>query len=186
MNRHEKIVAIRGIEFKISGIIIAGGNCIIRCALYPEYCILEDLMRITKRAVAIMVVAACALTVARCDKGPTEPDVTELLIGNWAWRYSYGGYAGQYIYADSVDYDKSVSFQVNSIYDEWINHSTVYHEHYDIVKKGVWQSDTAYVVIIENYPFELIVDRISMDSLVLSEHCYDCYTHTYVRLYPMS
>ncbi len=139
-------------------------------------------MKITKRAVAILVLAACALTVARCDKGPTEPNVAELLIGDWAWRYSYGGFAGQYIYADSVDYDRGVSFHVNSIYDEWINDSTTYHEHYNVVKKAVWHSDTAYVVIIENYPFELIVDRISTDSLVLSEYCSDCYTHTYGRI----
>ena len=129
------------------------------------------------------MIALCAIFVS-CHRNPDKPDIGETIIGSWRWVCSYGGYGGQYIFADSVDYQKFVSLDINSIYTEMVDDSVYYRQPYRIEKKEVW-GDTAEVIIIENYPFELIIDRVDRDTLVLNEYCNDCYTHTFVRLYPI-
>ncbi|MEE9555029.1 MAG: hypothetical protein V3W18_12090 [candidate division Zixibacteria bacterium] len=140
-----------------------------------------------KRSLTIIVIVlsvAIGLIALNCNRNPTESGIDEVLAGNWVWVYSFGGFGGQYIYPDSVGYDKSVSFGVNSMYTEMINDSTACHGRFRIEQKEVW-NELAYVVIIDNYEFELIIERVDTDTLVLGEYCDDCYAHTYIRLHPI-
>ena len=134
--------------------------------------------------ILIVILIVIGLMTQSCGRDPTEVGIEDILEGNWGWIYSYGGYAGQYIYPDSVGYDKSVSFGVNSMYTEMNNDSTAVHERFRIENKMVW-NEPAYVVIIDNYEFELIIERVDMDTLVLGEYCSDCFSHTYIRLHPI-
>jgi hypothetical protein len=124
------------------------------------------------------------LSTSGCRRKPTEPGIYDVIEGNWNWVYSFGGYAGQYIYPDSVGYHRTIHFGFNHMYLEMIDDSTAYNEPFEIVKKAVG-NDLEYVVQIENYPNELVVDRIDADTLVLSERCFDCFAHTYIRMYPI-
>lgn len=142
-----------------------------------------SLKRLLAKTLIVLLVAIGLMTHS-CGRDPTEVGISDVLNGNWAWIYSYGGYGGHYIYPDSVGYDKTVDFGINHIYREMVDDSTTYYERFRIEIKEVW-NDPAYVVIIENYPFELIIERVDMDTLVLNEYCSDCFSHTYIRLHPI-
>ncbi len=137
-----------------------------------------------RTGILVVILVAIGLMTHSCERDPTEVGISDVLNGNWGWIYSYGRYAGHYIYPDSVGYDKTVDFGTNHMYREMVDDSTTCYERFRIEIKEVW-NDPAYVVIIDNYPFELIVERVDMDTLVLTEHCYDCFSHTYIRLHPI-
>ena len=124
------------------------------------------------------------ISICGCQRNSTKLGVLDILEGNWAWVYSQGGYGGQYIYPDSVGYDKIINIGSNSIYIEIVDDSVSFRGRYEIVRQQI-SGELAYVMIIENYPKQLIIDRLDADTLVLGENCDDCFEHTYIRLYPI-
>ncbi len=133
---------------------------------------------------AVLVFSLLWLLLPVCGDGPLRVGPLGDLPGNWAWIHSYGGIAGQDIYADSVDYTKTVNIGINSNYTEFVDDSVYCHQSFQLIEKVVWDR-TALVMIIENYPFELVIERVDRDTLVLNQYCEDCFRHTYIRLHPI-
>jgi hypothetical protein len=126
----------------------------------------------------------------QCNRGPSKPRIGNDIYGSWAWDRSCGGYSGDCIYADSVDYLRTVYIEENLTYYETYDDSVVYDGLFALEDSITAESDTVRIIIIENYPsgpspLRLIAGYVDTDSLILIEDCDDCYTHKYRRLLPI-
>ncbi|MEE8404336.1 MAG: hypothetical protein V3S17_02985 [candidate division Zixibacteria bacterium] len=131
----------------------------------------------------ISLIFLLSILLMSCNDKPTEK--VSPIRGNWRWVQSCGGFAGTCIYADSVNYSRRLSFDYNSNFTEYLNDSLMFAGKYRIVRKLVWGTDTSDVIVIDDYPFELIIDYIRNDSLSVSEICFDCFVSIYVKLGPI-
>ncbi|UCD93371.1 MAG: hypothetical protein JSU69_06235 [Candidatus Zixiibacteriota bacterium] len=132
-----------------------------------------------------LALASCLILSIQCGDKGTEPKPPSGLVGTWQWVVSCGGFAYQCYYADSVDYTRLITFRADSTYIETIDNATVFSGRFSVVRKEIWGSDTANVLVIEGYNFELIIDSLTITTLVLTDHCYDCFVGTYYRLFPI-
>ncbi len=135
------------------------------------------------KKLTISLIILLSIVLISCDDKPTE--IVNPIVGNWRWVQSCGGIAGACIYADSVDYTRTITFDYNSNFYELRNGSVTFTGKYRIVRKPVWGADTSDVIVITDYPFEMEIDYIRNDSLSLNDICYDCFGSIYVRLLPI-
>ena len=112
------------------------------------------------------------------------------LIGTWVWKESSGGFTGQLTTPSTAGYIKTIKFKKNGIYKIYKNGKlngkmrfTLAHGT-SIYKKGkvsiIKYKDIRYFVntndlITESYEFG------GEDTLIISEECYDCFTHIFIR-----
>ncbi len=137
---------------------------------------------------SIRLLPACLLVICvmllSCGRNPTEVDIYDVVNGSWDWAFSYGGYAGEYVYPDSAGYHKTIHFGNDRVYTEAIDDSVVLDEKYEIVMRRTGDRP-AYHLYIENQAIDLFIERVDTDTLTLRENCDDCYSHTYARLRPL-
>lgn len=125
-----------------------------------------------------------AFTACEDDVVDNYPNKNKI-YGEWQWRQSSGGFVGEVIYADSVDYKLSYSFTLNRNYEYHMNDSLQSYGIFNIFKnssiyypppnKQLHLSN--YIGFSESFSFTLIGD----DTLMLREECTDCYEHLYIR-----
>lgn len=165
-------------------VVYKGGNIAIGKAVLRVFSV--RLCKIYKKSILVLFLSM----LLQCKCGPTRPDSNNEIFGSWNWEWSYGGLAGEYIFADSVDYYKSLIIDRNMTLIEMHMDSVVYSSSITVEKRIIGNADTADVIIVEDHPmfpspFWLIIDHASRDSLILTDYCLDCYTHKYIRMFPI-
>jgi hypothetical protein len=133
---------------------------------------------------ALALVFCLILSIQCGDKG-IDPRPPSGLVGSWRWVVSCGGVAYQCYYPDSVDYERRISFRADSTYIETSYGGIGFSGRFSVVRKEISGGDTADVIIIEDYPFELIIDSLTSTTLILIDNCADCFVSTYKRLFPI-
>lgn len=131
-------------------------------------------------AIGLMTVVA-----VQCTDAPFKPipNPDRPLLGSWSWRLSCGGIGGWCIYADSVDYTRTISFTNDYDFIEMRNDSIVFSSTYEVVRKPFWGgTDTSDVLVIEGYWIEMKIEQLRNDSLSLVDRCDDCFGHLYTKL----
>ncbi|MEW6050104.1 MAG: hypothetical protein AB1644_03460 [Candidatus Zixiibacteriota bacterium] len=128
-----------------------------------------------------LALAVVALATSCEDKGTQPKD--HPIVGNWRWVSSCGGFAYNCTWADSTGKFRGVTFERNGRYSEWGDVVFPLASRYHIVRRPRWSpSDSADFVLIDNRSPDMYIEKLTKDTLVLSEYCLDCFGHTYVRL----
>jgi len=125
-----------------------------------------------------------SLVMQNCNKWPT--DSREGIFGSWNWKRSVGGFAGEVIDADSVDYVKGLYLGEDFTYKEFINDSTIISSTFTVENREDMNGDTVLAIVVAephpDIPYYTI-QYVCHDSLILEDSCIDCYVHKYVRIF---
>jgi hypothetical protein len=131
------------------------------------------------------------LNVNACRKDISVPNSeSEKLFGKWTWIQSAGGIGGNFKSPKTEDYTSSIEFSDKGIYKTYKDGKQT-----DKMKYSLSEGKTIYLpgkgILIEfkdvglfdkdNAPLKQSMQFFGNDTLFLSEECYDCYGHLYVR-----
>ena len=109
----------------------------------------------------------------------------DALYGIWNWEHSSGGFTGrQVITPQTAGYTKKILFTPQGVFQElradtlWVSAS------YTIVKKETIFGPDRDVIRFPDSSglMEKVIMKVDSDSLELSDPCYDCFGHLYVRV----
>ena len=129
-----------------------------------------------------------------CKKESTEIDFpnsqSKQLIGSWKWVESSGGFAGNIINPTTEGYAKQMEFSENGKHYEFKEGEKMVIRNYEFEeKKSIHNSQIEYMIKFRSPPIDNDTywfnsfDFVGNDSLFLSDECYDCYGHLYVRVH---
>ena len=135
--------------------------------------------RVAISSAAMLIVLLLA---SACDS-PDGPQ-SHPIVGTWLWDQSCGGIAGWCYYADSVDYSQYLHFSERT-YTMYRDDSLLHSGAYRITREAIRPDDTVEVVTLQHNDIQMIISKLTEDSLHLSDLCYDCYFHVYHRLHPI-
>ncbi|MCW9706435.1 hypothetical protein [Fodinibius salsisoli] len=103
------------------------------------------------------------------------------IIGQWQWVRSSGGFAGEVTTRDSAGVpDRHFNFKSNGAFTFYRTDTLVQAGKYSLQKK---EGDViiSYDTGQKDFFFDQRVTFKGKDTLILSDECYDCYIHTYIR-----
>ena len=109
------------------------------------------------------------------------------LVGTWNWVESSGGFSGATINPSTEGYSKQIGFSENGHYYESQNGKEVLILNYSFEEnKSIYNSQIEYMIKYKSPSANMIndvqsFDFLGSDSLFLSDECYDCYGHLYIR-----
>lgn len=129
------------------------------------------------------------LSIIQCGK-PTNPQIIEnnQLIGQWQWISSIGGIGGWTRTPATEGHEIILAFESDSTFLRTTIDTTggiiisyILSGSYHITYEQIWNvndsGDVIYMSGLLRSVFEL-----ANDTLFLTEICYDCFGHTYVRI----
>ncbi len=129
------------------------------------------------------------LTTCRKDISLPSPDL-EKLFGSWEWVQSSGGFGGQTTTPISAGYSHTVEFNKNGIY-KWYKDGKLQDKMKFTATEGssIYTTGTAFLIKYKDTglfdknenPTTQRVTFGGQDTLFLSDECYDCYGHIYIR-----
>lgn len=138
----------------------------------------------------ILFIVLISAFMSTCRKDITTPNSElEKLFGKWTWIQSAGGW-GNFKSPQTEGYTSIVEFSNKGIYKTFKD-----GKQSDKMKYSLSESKSIYLpgkgIIIEfkdvglfdkdNAPLKQSIQFFGNDTLFLSEECYDCYSHLYVR-----
>lgn len=107
-----------------------------------------------------------------------KPDVN--LVNNWQWLSSSGGFAGQILTPASTGDEVSIEF-TSKKFRRYKNGSQVEDLRYSVkLEKSIFSTEDVEVINYSNDWRQTY--RIAGDTLYLSDECYDCFFHTYIKV----
>jgi hypothetical protein len=127
-------------------------------------------------AAAVAVLAGCAPGLGKIQ--PTQA---------WRWAYSEGGIAGRRLTPQSENLGVVYSFVSDSLLFVSKVPGGTDTTHYSITKGGGTDGRDLIryrhpVNVMAPYDSVQYLKRVGRDTLILSDRCADCYSHTFVRI----
>jgi hypothetical protein len=141
--------------------------------------------------IQILFIVLISSFMGACRKDITTPNsASEKLFGKWTWIQSSGGIGGNLKSPKTEGYSNSIEFSDKGIYKTFKDGKQT-----DKMKYSLTEGKSIYLpgkgIIIEfkdiglfdkdNTPLKQSMQFFGNDTLFLSEECYDCYSHLYVR-----
>ena len=141
--------------------------------------------------IQILFIVLISAFMSACRKDITTPNSeSEKLFGKWTWVQSAGGIFPSEKSPKTEGYSSSIEFSDKGIYKTFKDGKQT-----DKMKYSLSEGKSIYLpgkgIIIEfkdvglfdkdNTPLKQSMQFFGNDTLFLSEECYDCYSHLYVR-----
>jgi len=134
---------------------------------------------------SFLFISSCKKETSNQIEFPNEE--SRQLIGTWNWLQSSGGFGGTIQNPTTEGLDKQVKFNQKGEYSRLTNGELDYYLNYHFVEDiSIVTGEKRYLINFvpldkNSLPFgRLSYEFISLDTLVLFDECYDCYTHLYV------
>jgi hypothetical protein len=131
------------------------------------------------------------LNVNACRKDITTPNSeAEKLFGKWMWIQSSGGIGGNSKSPKTEGYSNSIEFSDKGIYKTFKDGKQTDKMEYSLSEgKSIYLPGKGTIIEFkdiglfdkDNTPLKQSMQFFGNDTLFLSEECYDCYSHLYVR-----
>ena len=110
-----------------------------------------------------------------------NPESKEI-FGTWVWVQSSGGFTGHTINPSTVGYSGTVEFNKNGIYKTYKDGNQKEEGKYSLIEgKSIYTTTTAHLIKYEDDITYQSINLERKDTLILSDECYDCYRHVYIR-----
>lgn len=148
---------------------------------------------ISFRTISFTSIIALILVLTACRKDISVPNQQyENLFGTWTWIESTGGESGQAISPATEGYSITVEYNENGVFKRFRDGKKISKMTFKFVE-GNSMFSAGQVPMIEykekkitTSPLKKGILRASVsftgnDTLFVSDECYDCYTHLYVR-----
>jgi hypothetical protein len=114
------------------------------------------------------------------DSSLVNPETQDLILGNWNWESSCGGFAYHCDTPDSVGYTTTWHFLSDSLFVEDRNDSTILTTSYRLIRDNHGQRPIDVLQITGKMPMQIL--SVSDTTLDLMDQCTDCYEHKFRRL----
>lgn len=136
----------------------------------------------------IATILLTSLAFTSCEKTIEPPNnECKAIIGDWQWNYSTAGFGHPIKTPQTEGYSQSIIFDNNGKHYLIINEEVRMTNQF-IFKKApsIYETGNDYLIYYQNFKnnqdevphsFEFANSK----TLVLSEQCYDCYSHVYTR-----
>jgi hypothetical protein len=113
----------------------------------------------------------------------SSSNVPQALYGSWNWVKSEGGIARVTITPASAGYTRKVVYNPNLTYEWYKNDSLEAMSVFSVYYVTEAPLDTFPVIHYDSLPEyqDKMIYSLTNDTLVLSDRCIDCFTHTYIR-----
>ncbi|RYM33478.1 hypothetical protein ERX46_11100 [Brumimicrobium glaciale] len=136
----------------------------------------------------ITIVLLTGIIFTGCEKDIEAPnDECSKLIGEWEWSYSTAGFGFPIKTPKTEDYNQSIKFDKNGKHYLFIDEEiSQVSQFFFKISPSIYETGNDYLIYYFNdkdykkeisHSFEFADNR----TLVLSEQCYDCYSHVYLR-----
>lgn len=135
-----------------------------------------------EKLLPVLCLLVTSLLLTHCSDKPATPVLSEGLIGSWQWLQSCGGFTGHCLTPDSLEYEKMITLSADSMFYSYRDDSLLYMRAFTVTEMEVWGHDTADVLLVYGLKPAMIIGFSGSDTLWLTDHCYDCYNHCYLRL----
>ena len=141
----------------------------------------------------ILLLILTSSLISSCKKDSSESidfpnSESKQLIGSWNWVESSGGFAGNTINPTTEGYSKQMEFSENGKHFEFKEREKMTIRNYEFQEhKSIHNSQVEYMIKFASPTTDNDLhwynsfDFIGNDTLFLSDECYDCYGHLYVR-----
>lgn len=139
----------------------------------------------------LVTIMTLLFSVTACKKDISIPNPElEKLFGTWNWVQSSGGFSGQAITPTTAGYSQTVEFNQNGSYKIYENGKQKDKMKFSLSSgNSIHSTETAYLIKYkdsglfdkENNSVTQSVRFGGNDTLFLSDECYDCYQHIYIR-----
>ena len=109
------------------------------------------------------------------------------LYGTWEWTGSFGGIFPHNISPETEGYTKTIVFDKNGNYKSYKNgKKEEKHKFSFSYESTIYSSQKRHMIVYKNNKGDKIglkqsFDFLGSNKLGLSDECYDCMSHTYVR-----
>ncbi len=124
-----------------------------------------------------------------CQKDIDVPDKKfENLFGTWSWVYSSGGFNGATITPTTENKTIKIEYKENGVYKKVVNKKVSKMTFKFEKRESIYSSEKEYVIVYSKGKFSKkgvvshSIDFIGVDTIVLRDECYDCYSHIYARI----
>jgi hypothetical protein len=134
--------------------------------------------------VAVIASLFCVL-LTDCAPYSNKTARHDAIYGIWIWERSSGGFTGrQVITAETVGYIKKILFTPQGVFQEFRDDSLWVATSYTIVrKKTIFGSDHDVICFHDSSGLmEQVIMQVNDNRLELSDPCYDCFGHLYIRV----
>jgi hypothetical protein len=111
----------------------------------------------------------------------SPPLIDHKIIGSWKWLESCCGFGGDLRTPESTGHNIEITFTASRNYYQYNDRILKRDTFYSISQKTIWGDVVDEVLKIDNDD-EMIIQFNTEDTLLLSDTCFDCYRHIYVRL----
>jgi hypothetical protein len=116
------------------------------------------------------------LALSACDPG-IKPDAE--LLSEWQWVSSGGGFAGQVLTPASTGEEITVEFTAKKFF-KYVNGQLTEEFRYTIkLEESIFSTEPQEIINYSNGWRQSYL--IKDDTLYLSDQCYDCFGHVYVK-----
>ena len=115
-------------------------------------------------------------------KLPTETDPGELIVGEWIWIESTGGYFGRIYTPETVGYSREIIFKEDGTFLEYQEDSLVVQSQYSIRddSSGTGGKGRVYLVF-KHLTIRHSIEFEGAHIVHLNVNCIDCLRQTYSR-----
>ncbi len=140
------------------------------------------------RKIVILLIVGIIVTsmvLLQCGKSTVSPlKINEQLLGKWQWVSSIGGFAGWTLTPATEGYDKMLIFDSYSTFiSRKIDSTGIENTNgsYTIAYEKIWNvNDSGDVIYMDGFLRSEM--EIENDTLFLTDICYDCFGHKYVKI----
>jgi hypothetical protein len=134
--------------------------------------------------IAVIVTLLCVL-LTDCAPHSNMTAKHVAIYGTWIWERSSGGFTGrQVITPETAGYTKKILFTPQGVFQEFRADSLRTTASYTIVrKKTIFGSDHDVICFHDSSGLmEQVIMQVNYNRLELSDPCYDCFAHLYIRV----
>ncbi|MBI3578888.1 MAG: hypothetical protein HY089_05685 [Ignavibacteriales bacterium] len=118
-----------------------------------------------------------------CNPGDDiELPFSAALFGNWNWVESVGGFAPRKITPETQGYTVQYRFMLYGEFEEFRDDKPFVKSHYSVKRQQMGSSAVDMLVLDHNPSVANVLRFLGNDTLKLTEYCFDCYQHTFVRV----
>jgi hypothetical protein len=130
------------------------------------------------------------LLAQQCNQEITLPNPElKKIFGRWEWVESSGGFMGKVITPAKAGYTEEIEFLKDGIFLKFKNGNVIDKNKFSISEgKSIFKAESSYIIsfspVDSSGPSSMQKQSLSFagnDTLFLSEECYDCFSHVYLR-----
>jgi hypothetical protein len=133
-----------------------------------------------KKDISFFLLSVCFFTITSCDLFNQSARM-QPLTGTWTWERTSGGFIGETIDADSVDYTQKLV--INDDGEAFLYHNSELKTAWDVrFEKKEWVEHKTWIFYPKkDSPIHSYVSTLKDGELVLMDACADCYTKYFSR-----